>query len=59
MTAANIAILFFFFFVMSVGGVAAFFSSDYAQKRWGTQDESTKDMDSPLVIVSDYRVRKR
>lgn len=37
MTLAHIAILGFFFFVMSVGGLALFFGSDYAQKKWNPE----------------------
>ena len=56
---ANIAILCFFFFVMSVGGLALFFGSDYAQKRWGAEASPDSDGASSLVVVSDYRVRKQ
>lgn len=59
MVMANIAILCFFFFVMSVGALALFFGSDYAQKRWGEQDSPGSGGASSLVVVSDYRVRKQ
>lgn len=58
MTIADIAISVFFFCVMLFAGVVLFFGSDYAQKRWGAEAAPTKSEDSPLVIVSDYRVRK-
>jgi hypothetical protein len=56
---ANIAILCFFFFVMSVGGLALFFGSDYAQKRWGAEDSPDSDKAPLLEVVADYRVRKQ
>lgn len=59
MVMANVAILCFFFFVISVGGLALFFGSDYAQKRWGAEDKTDDDGASSLLVVSDYRVRKQ
>lgn len=37
MTMAYIGLLVFFCFVMSIAGLALFFGSDYAQKKWNPE----------------------
>ncbi len=59
MTMAFWAILGFFCFVMAVGSLALFFGSDYAQKRWNTDEYYKRTQEPCIVIERSYRTCSR
>jgi len=58
-TLAHIGILIFFFVAMGVGGLAVFFGSDYAQKRWNPEWKAREEDSPRLLIENGYRTRQR
>lgn len=57
MTYADWMIILVFTFMMSVAGLALFFGSDYAQKRWNADEYYKRTKEPRIVIERDYRTR--
>ncbi len=57
MTYADWMLILVFTLMMSVGGVALFFGSDYAQKRWNADEYYKRTKEPRIVIERGYRTR--